>query len=376
MKITVITVCLNSEKTIEKTVRSVIAQRGWKWELEYIVVDGGSSDGTMSVIKKYSDHIDKYVSEPDRGIFDAMNKGIRMASGDIIAFLNSDDWYEENALKIVACAFMNEDCDCVCCDNYVLGRNGQRTYYDASKYVPDDLRIQMIYYHSAIFCKKEFLKKVGNFDLRYKIAADYNWFLGIVKRGARVRYLHQPVFTFSYGGVSSIHEIECAREARQIALCHLPADERIYRERIDSKFCESVLFASDKGILSHGLAELLGRQQVTILWGSGERGIRCAEWLQQSGIEVDAIVDSNRVLWGSFIGKVPVCSSEILDKQSCNLIITPKKYVDDIKKVLDSKKNDNIRVYELNELCGMLADYSDQDKEMCNENDLGDYTSI
>lgn len=356
MKITVITVCLNSEKTIEKTIKSVIIQVGQKWDLEYIVVDGGSKDGTIAILEKYDAFIDKCVSEPDQGIFDAMNKGISMATGDVIAFLNSDDWFEESVLGNVVAAFADGGCDCVCCDNFVLGKNGQREYYDASKYSAEDLHMQMIYYHSAIFCRKEYFKQNGNFDLQYKIASDYDWFLGIVEKGARLRYIHKPAFTFCYGGISSVNEIECAKEARQVALSHLPVDEGTYIKRIDGRLCEVVLYAVDRNALYPKLTELLGKKQTNILWGAGARGIQWAEWFQKSGIKIDAFVDSNQFLWGSFIGQIPVCPPEILKSKSCNLIITPQKYVKEIKEMLSDKANNNICVFELYTFCRTLAE--------------------
>lgn len=356
MKITIITVSLNSKKTIEKTIKSVIAQANEKWDLEYIVVDGGSTDGTIDILKKYDAYINKYVSESDRGIFDAMNKGISMATGDVIAFLNSDDWYEENALNSVMTAFIDGDCDCVCCDNYVVAKNGQREYFDASKYSVEDLHIQMIYYHSAIFCRKEYFNQNGNFDLRYKIASDYDWFLGIVEKGARLRYIHKPVFTFCYGGISSVNEIECAKEARQVALCHLPIDEGMYLDRIDERLCEVVLYAVDRNVLYPKLTKLLGEHQTNILWGAGARGIQWAEWFQKLGIKINAFVDSNHFLWGSFIGQIPVCSPEILESKSCNLIVTPQKYVKEIREMLRGKTITNICVFELYTFCRILAE--------------------
>ncbi|MDE7431636.1 MAG: glycosyltransferase [Lachnospiraceae bacterium] len=356
MKITVITVCLNSKKTIEKAIKSVIGQARQGWDLEYIVVDGGSTDGTVSVLKKYEPYIDRYVSELDKGIFDAMNKGIDMASGDIIAFLNSDDWYETDALNSIMDAFEVGYCDCICCDNYVLGEDGQKEYFDASGKEVEDLHVQMIYYHSSIFCRKEFFRKNGNFDLRYKIAADYDWFLGIVEKGARLGYIHKPVFTFCYGGISSVNQIDCARETRQIALRHLPANDGACRERIDRRLCEVVLYAVDQRSLYPKLIELLGINQPNILWGAGARGIWWAEWLKKAGIRIEAIVDNNRLLWGSFIEQIPVCSPEILDGKNCNLIITPEKYVMEIKNELSRITNDNMRVLELNILCKILAE--------------------
>lgn len=126
MKITVITVCFNSVVTIEKAIKSVINQD--YLDKEYIIVDGGSTDGTLDIIRKYEKYITRWISEPDNGIFDAMNKGIEMASGDVIAFLNSDDWYMDSALSMVHEAFRENDCDCVCCDNYVIQKDGSQLY--------------------------------------------------------------------------------------------------------------------------------------------------------------------------------------------------------------------------------------------------------
>lgn len=91
MKVSVITVCYNSANTIEKTIKSVISQD--YGDIEYIIIDGGSNDGTLDIIDKYKDKISILISEPDKGIYDAMNKGIRIASGEIVGMINSDDWY-------------------------------------------------------------------------------------------------------------------------------------------------------------------------------------------------------------------------------------------------------------------------------------------
>ena len=236
MKLTVITVCLNSADTIERTIKSVIAQADETIEIEYIVIDGGSVDGTLSVLERYRDYVDCMVSEPDKGVFDGMNKGIGLSTGDVIAFLNSDDWYENGILKIVAKAFETENCDCVCCDNYVIERDGHKVYFDTSDKTVDDLFVHMIYYHSAIFCKKEFFSKRDNFDLRYKMAADYDWFLRAIQTGATLYYVHKPAFTFSYGGISSVNAVACAKEARKIALEHLPEEKAVIGSGLTEDF--------------------------------------------------------------------------------------------------------------------------------------------
>lgn len=354
MKITVITVCLNSVSTIEKTIKSVITQMCQ--ELEYIVIDGGSTDGTLDILKKYDSYIDKMVSEPDKGIFDAMNKGIEMAAGDVIAFLNSDDWYEKEALKTIEDTFAANECDCVCCDNYVVRKYGDTVYYNATQEPIENMFFRMIYFHSAIFCKKEFFQRKNNFDLRYKIAADYDWFLQVVKRGIRIVTVHQPVFTFGYGGVSSVNEIECGREARRIALRHLPEDKAEYKERIEDRFREVVICATDGKVLRAEILKILGEEQRIVLWGAGVRGQQCAKWLKSMDIGVDFIVDSNKQQWGRQLQEINVFSPDMLENKACNLIITPDKHTEEIKSAIDKMKNKRIQVYTLKLMCKKLVE--------------------
>ena len=349
MKITVITVCFNSANTIEATIKSVIEQEFH--DLEYIVIDGGSTDSTMSIVNQYSDHIDKCISEPDKGIFDAMNKGIELASGDVIAFLNSDDWYERNALRIVEDAFTDSYCDCVCCDNYVMGKDGSIVYYCGGNRSFDSLHYQMIYYHSAIFCRKDFFEKKENFKLEYKIAADYDWFLRTIENGAKVCRISQPVFTFRYGGISSVNVVECAKETRRIALRHLAVDKKEYRERIDDRFYWVASRATDSAIVRAELMKILDRDQINILWGAGVRGEQCAKWFRSMDIGIDTIVDSDRRRWGEKVQGIKVDSPDLLKSISCNLIITPERHIVDIKKAVSMIGAGNIRVFDLQCLC-------------------------
>ncbi len=353
MKITVITVCLNSVNTIEKTLKSVINQ-GYT-DLEYIVVDGGSTDGTLEILNRYGTFIDRWISEPDNGIFDAMNKGIELSTGDVIAFLNSDDWYEINTINIVAKVFIEEDFDCICCDNYVVKKDGSTVYYNATDKSLNDLYFRMIYFHSAIFCRKEFFKKKGNFNLKYKIAADYDWFLRIVRQGIRVCNIHKPVFTFCYGGISSVNEIDCAREARQIAIEHLPEDKEEYKEKIDERFYEIVLNTIDKKTMRAELIKIIGESSINILWGAGIRGNQCIKWFKNMDINIEAIIDNDELYWGKSIQNIKVYSPNILKDKLCNVIITPDKHSNDIRNAINEIRNTNINVYELKMLCRTMV---------------------
>lgn len=349
MKITVITVCLNGVHTIERAIKSVIGQE--YRDLEYIVVDGGSTDGTLEILKKYDSDISYWISEPDNGIFDAMNKGIELASGDVIAFLNSDDWYENNALKMIENTFAANDCDCVCCDNYVLEKDGNTTYYDATMQPFDDIYIRMIFYHSAIFCKRNYFMQKENFNPKYRIAADYDWFLRNVKRGLRVYYVHQPVFTFCYGGISSVNDIDCAKEAREIALHHLPIEKKKYIEQINKTFYRVIR----NSVLHRELGANSIERRANVLWGAGMRGKQCIKLLQSANIKIYAIIDSNKLKWGESIKGVGICSPEILKQGAYNLIITP----DNDKEIEEAVKeigNYHIEIFKLNALLKIIED--------------------
>ncbi|MEL7834101.1 glycosyltransferase family 2 protein [Fodinibius sp. Rm-B-1B1-1] len=168
-KISIITVSYNAENTIERTIRSVLKQN-YEGELEYIIIDGGSTDKTKEIIRKYGDDL-KWISENDEGIYDAMNKGIRMATGDWIGILNSDDWYAKNTLNIVG-RYAQEKSDI----NFLIGKMGRVniTGTIGKKVSPPDHQSGILEpnNHPATFVKKDAYLKMGLYNLAYNIASD------------------------------------------------------------------------------------------------------------------------------------------------------------------------------------------------------------
>lgn len=179
MKISIITVSFNSVDTIKDTIKSVLAQT--YSDIEYIIVDGGSKDGTLDVIKRYADRIQRVISEPDQGIYDAMNKGIDLATGDVIGILNSDDFYEnEGVISLVAETFRTSGAGVVFGDLVFVDRNNincVRRYYSSKKFRPWKLRVGWMPPHPTTFIRASVYEKVGSYALNYKIAADYEMFV-------------------------------------------------------------------------------------------------------------------------------------------------------------------------------------------------------
>ena len=228
MKISIITVCLNRVATIEKAIQSVINQ-GYD-KIEYIIIDGGSTDGTVDIIRKYEEYLAYWVSEEDKGIYDAMNKGIAKATGDIVAFLNSDDWYEDNILFKVA-AYFEQFRPMILSGMINTLQKGQWKKkvleFDNEE---ENIRIGMNCRHPATFVRKEIFDRFGGFDTRYKIAADYEWLLRMYDEGIRILKVDDVFTNFSTKGVSSSNLKLTIKESRHIEFSALEKNKDLYLE--------------------------------------------------------------------------------------------------------------------------------------------------
>jgi glycosyltransferase len=175
-------------------------------EIEHIIIDGASSDGTLDIVNRYSPYISKIVSEADSGIYDAMNKGFSYATGDIIGYLNSDDHYlDENILAEVVSAFKLNQCDYVYGDVEMINSSGALVrHWVTGKISPGNLRGKQIP-HPAFFAKKELLKKLSEvFDDSYRIAADLKQQLIIINKiKASGYYIPKPLVVMRLGGEST-----------------------------------------------------------------------------------------------------------------------------------------------------------------------------
>jgi len=206
MKVSIITSVYNNKATIEDAIKSVLSQT--YENIEYIVVDGASSDGTVEVIQKYADKLAAFVSEKDRGIYDGLNKGVDLATGDIVAFLHSDDIYaNENVIKEVVELFQTQELDSVYGDLvYVDKVNTSKVfrYWKSGAYAIEKLKRGWMPPHPTFFVKRELYEKYGKFDLSFKIAADYDFMLRVLgKHKISTAYLPKVLYKMRVGGASN-----------------------------------------------------------------------------------------------------------------------------------------------------------------------------
>lgn len=219
MKFSIITIAFNSEKTIERTIQSVLSQA--YLDYEYIIVDGASKDRTIEIVKKYEPLFVgrmKWQSEPDKGIYDAMNKGIERSTGEIIGIVNSDDWLELDALRIVADCYAENDPSytSVCCGwmnfhymdgvTQVLKTGEEQLAKKAKKYEMGGVR------HPATFVPKKVYDEYGVFDTNLKILADTDLIVRYYQSGVKFIFPDKVMTNMSDGGVSNKNLMKACKD--------------------------------------------------------------------------------------------------------------------------------------------------------------------
>jgi len=207
MKISIITATYNSALTVRDTIESVLRQ-SYK-DVEYIIIDGDSTDNTLDIINEYKGKIAKVISESDKGIYDAMNKGIKIATGDIIGMLNSDDFFTSNNIieRVVNAFEKNKSLDMIYGDiHFVSSQNLSRPirYYSSKVFYPALFRFGFMPAHPSCYIKKKCFEEYGLYSLDYKIAADYDLLIRyIYKAKINIKYLPIDFVTMRTGGAST-----------------------------------------------------------------------------------------------------------------------------------------------------------------------------
>jgi len=217
----IVIVCLNAQSFIAEAIDSVLAQDSDEYEL--VIVDGGSSDGTLDVVRGFEARLGdrlRLSSEPDDGLYDAMNKGLRMARGRYIVYLGADDRMAPGALAAVDKALdASRSRGIVCGATTVVGRHG-RWLEQPRSYAGDRVPKKAPARHQSIFVAREALQAARGFDTRYTIAADYDLYLRLIEAGATEVLIDDVLSEFRLGGVSSTAVMRTAREYRDVRVAH------------------------------------------------------------------------------------------------------------------------------------------------------------
>ena len=205
-KLSIVTVCYNSARTIRDTLKSVAGQT--YPNIEHIIIDGGSTDETLSIVNEFQDHISKVISEPDQGIYDAMNKGITQASGDVIGILNSDDiFYNEHIAELIMREFQTRDIEALFGDIVYFPGDKQdkviRTFR-SHLFKPERMAYGLIIPHPALFFRRRVYETHGLYNIDYKIAGDFDYIARVFsKPGITYYYLPKVLVKMRTGGAST-----------------------------------------------------------------------------------------------------------------------------------------------------------------------------
>lgn len=239
MKVSIITVCYNSERTIEDTLISIRDQS--YSSIELIVVDGGSTDNTLKILRKYSDLVSKVISEPDRGLYDAMNKGLSIANGEIIGFLNSDDYYpNNNVIGNVVREFSEYKVDAVYSNlNYVDFSNTRitRVWVSSKPTILNSFVNSWVPPHPTFFASKEFYVEIGFFNLKFNYAADFDILL---------RFFEAPMRKIKYVNETWVHMREGGTTNNSLRVIFKQNMEIFYSLKLHNKRVKPLLFIINK----------------------------------------------------------------------------------------------------------------------------------
>lgn len=220
MKVSIITILYNNRQHIQGCIESVLNQ-SYK-DVEYIIIDGGSSDGSQQIIEQYKNELGYYISEKDNGLYNALNKGVNNATGDVIGILHSDDlFYSNNSLSEVVDAFINTKADVVYSNGIFVDRevaSKVKRIYKAKPFKSWYLNWGWIPLHTGIFVKKAVFEKTGLYDEAYRIASDYDFSIKLFKSDLKFHFLDRYVVKMRLGGKSTTVSLQKLKSKEDLVI--------------------------------------------------------------------------------------------------------------------------------------------------------------
>lgn len=312
MKISIITVTYNAEKFLQQTIDSVMSQ--CYENIEYIIVDGMSSDKTWEIIQKNKQKFSCVIHEKDDGLYDAMNKGIKLATGEIIGIINADDWYEEGVFRRIVDVFES--------DNTIDAVYGKLTIVQADGMFGTSRTVQIedIWRsnipHPTLFMKKSVYLKYGLFNTKYSIVADYDLTLRFYIQGVKFFCLNENIAYFRVGGISTRRKLTAIEEGKIIRVVYnrFHKNPYEYKQYIDREYHKNVLksiYEIDDCIFTRYICGEKNINKIYI-WGAGFFGKLFVDKFHRCGVDIVAVIDSNPKLLDETISNIPVISADSL----------------------------------------------------------------
>lgn len=200
--VSIITVCLNSAGTVARAIESVLSQT--YDNVEYIFIDGASTDGTLDVLQAYRKYFSFFISEKDNGIYSAMNKGISISQGDLIIFLNADDWYEKDAIKVITDAYSQNTYGFVSARARAFSDTSMKTEVIPSFPWDESIRFRMPLRHETMLVPKDLYNRFGPYDERFRIISDFLFALELYEGGISHHEVDEVILNFNTTGISSV----------------------------------------------------------------------------------------------------------------------------------------------------------------------------
>ena len=297
-KFTIITVTYNCADTIERTIRSVLDQ-SYK-NIEYIIIDGMSDDGTREIVERYRSNISLYISEPDNGTYDAMNKALKYATGDIVEFLNGDDYFVDNhVIESVLEEYTKHPRTDV-----LVGKDDRILSTDIHNHGGyENLYIDSFFPHQAVFAKYDVFRYIGFFDLKYRYSADREWIFRAKTTGYKFCLVDDVYVHFEEGGLSSNYGVfleeyliaeEYLDKTGQSELIPVAAKRcnRIFGDYLIERFIGD---REKKQELKAMWDKLLGGSDECIIWGYGKLGKMIIRSLEDSGKIINLVIDNGGI---------------------------------------------------------------------------------
>lgn len=217
----IVTVAFNSVSTIEDTIISLLSQSFHDYE--YILIDGGSTDGTVEIIRKYENRISFWCSEKDAGIYHAMNKGLTHCNGRFVAMLNSDDWYEPNTLELAAKLIEKNPHADLICGAVQFWRDGKKDLCCQSTL--DGFSRSMTVFHPTTFIANDAHKQLGNYSLKFRLASDYDMLLRLWLAKKQFVFCNEVFSNMRLSGVSERNWTDSLKDASRVKLQYFPASK-------------------------------------------------------------------------------------------------------------------------------------------------------